>query len=59
MIKDMRNKTRKIMKTILAISTDATAMPVNPKTPAMIAMIRNVNTQLNMAVLLNRRVLLL
>lgn len=32
---------------ILAIPAEATAMPVNPNTPAMIATIKNIRTQLN------------
>ena len=37
----------KIKKTILAISTAATAMPLNPSTPAINAIKRKVTTQLN------------
>jgi hypothetical protein len=47
--KDITNKTKNIKKSMRAISTAATAIPVNPKTPAMIAMIKNTTAQCNMA----------
>jgi len=45
------NNTIKMKKMTFAISAEATAMPVKPNTPAMIAIIKNVSTQLNMKIL--------
>jgi len=39
----MIKSTRKIKKRILAIPAAATAIPRNPKAPAMIAMMKNTN----------------
>jgi len=47
MINETTNKTTKIKNTILAISTETTAIPVKPRTAAITAMIRNVMTQLS------------
>lgn len=46
------NKIRKIKNITFAISAAAIAIPVNPNTPAMIAIIKNVTTQPNMMALL-------
>ncbi len=48
-ISAMTNKTIKIKKIILAIDAEAAAIPVNPKTAAIIAIIKNVNTQPNIS----------
>jgi len=48
---DNTNKTRKIKKITLAISADAAAMPVKPRTAAIMAIMRNVNTQSNIVML--------
>lgn len=42
------NKTRKIKKITFAISAAATAIPVKPRTPAIIATIKKVNTHISM-----------
>jgi len=43
----MINKTRKIKKIIFAIPAAAVAIPVNPKTAAINAMIKNISIQAN------------
>ena len=42
------NNTRKTKKRICAIDADAPAMPLNPKTAAMIAMTKNVSAKPSM-----------
>ena len=42
------NKTRKTINRILAIPTDAPAIPEKPSTPAISAIIKNVRAQPNM-----------
>ena len=44
------NRIRKTTKRILAMPADVEAMPPNPKIPAMMAMMRNVNAQLSIVV---------
>ena len=48
MISDTRNNTKKIKNKIFAIEAAPAAMPPNPNTAAMIAMIRNMTVQRNM-----------
>ena len=45
MISDAKNKIRKNANRILAMPTAAPAMPANPSTPAISAMIKNVMVQ--------------
>jgi hypothetical protein len=52
MISETTNNTINMKKTILAISTAATAIPVKPSTPAIRAMTKNVSTQPNISILL-------
>jgi len=44
---DKTNKTRKIKKSILAISSDITSTPEKPKNPAIIARTRKVIIKFN------------
>jgi hypothetical protein len=53
-ISEITKRIRKMKKRILAIPVAAAAMPVNPKTAAMIAMMKKTNAQLSMALLLSR-----
>jgi hypothetical protein len=46
------NNTINIKNSNLAISANATAIPVKPNKPAMIAIIKNTIAQYNMAILL-------
>lgn len=48
-IKKIKKITKNIKKRILAIPAEAAAIPVNPNTPAIIEMIKNINAQYNMA----------
>ena len=48
---DARNRIIKIVKRILAIPTAAPAMPVNPSTPAISAIIKNMSVHPNINVL--------
>ena len=47
-MREMRKRTIKTKNRIFAIPAACAAMPVNPSTPAMMATIRNNNTQFNM-----------
>src|SRR5258706_4334490 len=47
-IRETTNTTRKMKKRSLAISADPVAMPPNPKTAAMIAMMKNATAQRSM-----------
>jgi len=47
-IRDTRNSTKKIKNKIFAIEAAPAAIPPNPNTAAMIAMIRNMTVQRNM-----------
>jgi len=47
MMSEITNRMRKIKNMIRAISAAATAMPVNPKIAAMMAIMRNDMTQPN------------
>jgi hypothetical protein len=51
LISDKINKTINMKNSILAIPADVPAIPPNPKTPAMIAMITNVTVHLNIIIL--------
>src|SRR5579872_3863262 len=42
---EIRNSTRKMMNSILAIPAEATAIPVNPKTPAINATTKKTSAQ--------------
>jgi hypothetical protein len=46
-INDTRNNIRKITKSIFAIAAAVPAIPTNPNTPAINAMTKNINDQLN------------
>ncbi len=52
-IKEITNKTKKIKKMTLAISTAAPAIPVNPKTAAMIAINKKMIVHLSIYFLLS------
>ena len=45
LMSETRNNTRKMTKRILAIPTAAPAIPVNPNTPAISAIIRKITVQ--------------
>jgi hypothetical protein len=47
---DTRNKIIKIINKILAISAASAAIPPKPRTPAIIATIRNTSAQLNIII---------
>jgi hypothetical protein len=51
-ISEITKNTIKMIKIIFAISADAPAIPPNPKTAAIIAIIRNVILQRNMIIYL-------
>jgi hypothetical protein len=48
--KEITNNTRKIKNRILAIDTAPAAMPPNPNTAAMMAIIKKINAQRNIVV---------
>ncbi len=52
MIKDRIKSIKKMKNTILAIPTAVDAIPPKPNTPAIIAMIKKIKTQLNIKNLL-------
>lgn len=47
--REMRNSTRKIKNSILAMEAAPAAIPPNPKIAATIATIKNINAQRNIA----------
>lgn len=49
-MRDTRKSTKKIKNKIFAIEAAPAAMPPNPNTAAMIAMIRNMTVQRNMVI---------
>ena len=51
LIRDVRNRTRKITNRIWAIPAAAPAIPTNPSTPARMAMIKNTTVHCNITFL--------
>jgi hypothetical protein len=51
-IRETTNSTRKMKKRILAMPVAAAAIPENPRTPAIIAMMKKTSAQLNIWLLL-------